>query len=407
MYINKKIKVQNETGHYLIRKDTQLPLIFPLLYKVFRLRNKSVSTQKVTILAILNWYNYWAFKKHECFDTSFFNSKYDLEIIYPEFDGFLLFLSKSCKKSVKSTSMYLSCLKGFFEYLALRYTSAKYKSCNKEINHNIQFLRICNRLDSLFQYNEINALSLNKSWNIPLIQIDKDLLDKILNIVKPSSKLTANPMNPWKRPHIQLRNYIIISLLANYGLRIGEILSLTIHSIKPNLSGNGYSLIVTESNEEDSRFSKPLIKTTDSHRNIFLSPFHYELLSLYLNVVRLQSPTHHSFLFISLGSNRHALSYEQVKKIISKLSNVTKEFYPELLDLKTFKLTAHTFRHVWATHYLEYLVETERQDLEVAKDNLRSMGGWNMMSEIPTYYANEYISRKANKANQKRILKGL
>lgn len=43
--------------------------------------------------------------------------------------------------------------------------------------------------------------------------------------------------------------------------------------------------------------------------------------------------------------------------------------------------------------------------MEFAKDNLRLMGGWSMTSEIPVYYANSYISNKANKINQNRVMK--
>lgn len=406
MYKNQKIKIKDHYQYFLLRENSQLPIMFPFLYGIFKLRNKSLSIQKQSMKGILNWYVYWSTKKEECFDIAFYNSGYDLEIVYKELEGFFLFLTtnnQTSKLSINTIHLYLMHLKAFFQFLGMRYTCVKYKPQNKNMDFNVQFLRIQNRLNVCFKYNEFNTSFLGKNWNLPLTKIPEDVLKKISDLIRPSTSLNINTYNPWKSKEVQLRNFIMINLLINYGLRSGELLSLTLHSIKPNLSGKGYSLIITNLDEQDDRSSKPLIKTAGSHRNIYLSSFDYNMISLYLDQVRLKQATKHSILFTSL--NNKALSYEQLRRIVSIISTKIQLLYPDQPDFQDLNLTPHIFRHTWAANYLKYLIEVEKQDMEFAKDNLRLMGGWSMTSEIPVYYANSYISNKANKINQNRVMK--
>ncbi|MGT7535885.1 hypothetical protein ACRW2I_22975, partial [Escherichia coli] len=48
----------------------------------------------------------------------------------------------------------------------------------------------------------------------------------LYGIITPSSAQKHNPLNPFPSGHLQFRNFLIIRLLLNYGIRTGELLLL-------------------------------------------------------------------------------------------------------------------------------------------------------------------------------------
>nr|WP_249538506.1 hypothetical protein [Escherichia coli] len=91
-------------------------------------------------------------------------------------------------------------------------------------------------------------------------------------IITPGSISKKNPLNPFPAGEIQLRNFLICRLLLNYGLRVSELLLLECHSIKPNLRGDQFSLIVTTVDDDvsDQRKRLPSLKNVYANRVLAL-----------------------------------------------------------------------------------------------------------------------------------------
>lgn len=60
----------------------------------------------------------------------------------------------------------------------------------------------------------------------------------VYEIIAPNTGIKTNPLNPFPASEIQVRNFLIVRLLLNYGLRISELLLLECRSIKPNIQGD-------------------------------------------------------------------------------------------------------------------------------------------------------------------------
>ncbi|HBN0160171.1 TPA: site-specific integrase, partial [Escherichia coli] len=244
--------------------------------------------------------------------------------------------------------------------------------------------------------------------------------------ITPSSAQKHNPLNPFPSGHLQFRNFLIIRLLLNYGLRTGELLLLECSSIKPNLKGDKFSLIVTTVDEAyEPRKNAPSLKNAWANRVLELDKQDYIFLSIYIAKLRPKTDKH-DFIFTSSQQSAKPLSYTSVHSIFSKIDQVFTNQYPEykspLYSDSLQRLTPHTTRHTWAfltlqkIWHLKYLKSQQNKThfiaevpslsgiMEEAKDELRLMGGWSPTSQMPDLYAKRFLSEQANAANVQRII---
>ncbi|SSM53490.1 site-specific tyrosine recombinase XerC [Acinetobacter baumannii] len=190
--------------------------------------------------------------------------------------------------------------------------------------------------------NEINYSF--KSMNDEMIKV-------LYLIISPSNSNKYNTLNPFKSKNVQLRNFLIIHLMLNYGLRIGELMLLTTNSIKKSIQNHNFSLIITNTDDEfDDRSKKPKIKNEYSYRVIKLQERDYRILQIYINEIRKEIPS--QILFTSLKPPYSALSYTSVKKIFDQVDLSLKALLPECFDTSAYdsidRLTPHVCRHSWA-----------------------------------------------------------
>ncbi|HGD7561748.1 TPA: site-specific integrase [Escherichia coli] len=248
----------------------------------------------------------------------------------------------------------------------------------------------------------------------------------LYGIITPSSAQKHNPLNPFPSGHLQFRNFLIIRLLLNYGLRTGELLLLECSSIKPNLKGDKFSLIVTTVDEAyEPRKNAPSLKNAWANRVLELDKQDYIFLSIYIAKLRPKTDKH-DFIFTSSQQSAKPLSYTSVHSIFSKIDQVFTNQYPEykspLYSDSLQRLTPHTTRHTWAfltlqkIWHLKYLKSQQNKThfiaevpslsgiMEEAKDELRLMGGWSPTSQMPDLYAKRFLSEQANAANVQRII---
>lgn len=125
------------------------------------------------------------------------------------------------------------------------------------------------------------------------------MLLKLYEIIRPDQADKVNLHNPFKIKSHQLRNFLIVHLMLNYGLRVGELMLLTRKSIKKSINSDIYNLIITNTEDDyDTRSRRPSIKNEQSYRVIKLDAFDFEILNIYINNIR--GNTESNLLFTSL-----------------------------------------------------------------------------------------------------------
>lgn len=201
--------------------------------------------------------------------------------------------------------------------------------------------------------------------------------------------------NPFMPASARTRSWLVLNLLLLCGLRRGELLLLAVDALKHDVdAGTGklvYWLNVTNSdNEEDSRSTRPRIKTIDSHRQIPLSGSLASLYTQYVSEARIDNGEH-GFLFTSRTGA--PLSAESVNRMLQQL---TDSLDPE--SLARFRdrcggkrhISPHDLRHTCATARFALFLKTE-PDRALALQRMRAFFGWSRTSDMPEVYARAAI----------------
>lgn len=128
----------------------------------------------------------------------------------------------------------------FIGYLIATYVSPYYRNeTPKELSRHAS--RLNTRL--LICKEEFKTLKKgNQQYYSRVIQgfrsMTDDMVKNVYRIVVPSSKNKHSVLNPFPSGFIQFRNYLIMRLMLNYGLRVGELLLLECASVKTNIKGD-------------------------------------------------------------------------------------------------------------------------------------------------------------------------
>lgn len=423
MYYIKQINdVETRTSvrSVLIHGVSHCACLYPLLYSMSTLRFKSESTQQTYLQGVKQWYEFWQEKYHQSFCMYFYERKSDPQLMIQEVDNFIVYLEN---ERVFNNNL-----------IALT------------INHSSNLNTIANRLRSVLSY--LNYLLDNFSQSHgntigPKITKYKSILSQKSNIIRNLSSshhkahkigsgfksltegmrntlyaiISPKALDPlFKNEETKLRNFLIVHLLLNYGLRVGELLLLTLNSIKlDSRTNNTYLYIEDRQDETDDRASKPQIKNVQSKRVLLLEQRDAALIQLYIEKIRSQD-SESSMLFLSLKPPYSPLSKSGIKKIMDSINKSMQSRYPHFFDTNyvdsIHTISAHTLRHTWAymmlkSSYNLYLEKynNKAQAMKYAIEELKKMAGWSLNSTMPYLYANRFISEKANLANAERIRK--
>ena len=240
----------------------------------------------------------------------------------------------------------------------------------------------------------------------------------LYKIIRPDQTANINIDNPFSTKSHQLRNFLMVHLMMNYGLRVGELMLLTKRSIKKSLNSDSYSLIITNTDDEhDSRQRKPSIKNEQSYRVIKLDSMDYKFLMLYIEKIR--NFNNSDILFTSLKPPYSPLSYSSINAIFKTIEQAFRASHPVYFDDTNIdsiqKLTPHVCRHTWAYITLAFAIKKYRNEsasplnqsndeiMLKALEDLRVLGGWSANSIMPSYYAKRFIVDSANLMNLQRI----
>lgn len=439
IHLKKEVSKENRIV-LLLNLNASCPSMYPLLYSIQLLRYQALSTQYNDLIALKFWYIFWHQKFSTSFCASFYSSSYNFEMVQDEIDNFIIYLENNKEidgniirlrslSSIDYTTISLrvrSFLK-FYSFLIDQYLTIRYKPqfTLSEINNiknnlNKYITKKKKQINNFPSSNKKNNSEINYSFK----SMNNEMVQDLYVIILPSYSKKVNHVNPFVSQKVQFRNFLIVHLMLNYGLRVGELMLLTINSVKKSIKkGNEpqkFNLIITNTEDEfDERKRKPKIKNDYSSRAIELDKQDYEFLQIYIHKIRKEIPS--QILFTSLAPPYSAMSYANIRKIFEKIEISLKTLHPEYFDASNYDsiecLTPHTCRHSWAYMILgdsfkKYKIESIKnsnpmkstQDaLMKAQEDLRALGGWSPTSLMPGHYGKRFTVERANSMNLSRI----
>lgn len=206
----------------------------------------------------------------------------------------------------------------------------------------------------------------------------------------------SNPLsirNPFGDARLRWRVHVMLQILLQAGLRRGELLLLTVDSLKQDVSRTTgrtiYWLNITTPDEPDSRASKPSVKTEDSHRQVPVSDELAELIELYVSEYRPTGDTN----FLVTADGRVGLSKEAFDKNLHELTEALSPASRHLLEERTGGrkwVSSHMPRHTCATVAYKFFMTTTG-DRELSFQRMRAFFGWHRKSDMPEHYANSAV----------------
>ena len=221
--------------------------------------------------------------------------------------------------------------------------------------------------------------------------LEPEIQKRLTDVIHPHS-----PENPWKNPHVRVRNRLFILMMLVLGVRKGELLLTRIKDV--NFQSNELLIRRVPDDPDDPRFHEPNTKTRDR-----ILPFEDDLAVLieeYILKARNKAPGagRHDFLFTATGTGQ-PLSLAGVTKVFRTLRS-------KISDLPD-NLTSHVLRHTWNERFSEMMDQNNVSEAEEKK--LRSyLMGWSEFSGMAGTYTKRYVRKKANEASldlQKKIMK--
>ncbi|WP_417788458.1 tyrosine-type recombinase/integrase [Stutzerimonas xanthomarina] len=219
--------------------------------------------------------------------------------------------------------------------------------------------------------------------------------DRLLEVMHPNSA-----ENPFANEALKLRNYIILLLGLDMGLRRSEMLLIKLGDIRWH--SRELSIVNLESEGVDPRTLAPQFKTNE--RILEMGDDLLEALKKYVDTYRVfkRGPSEtkkHPFLLVSHRRNDgKPLSVKALDGILPRVGKLV----PEL---------AHVHPHVLRHDAVYTLLDSMREELELLAPEDRTTKvqkiltyafGWSSSSNMPILYGAKFWKEEANKAMKKR-----
>lgn len=445
-------KVINCDNQFFCLFDSQLttPPLLSFRYLEAKLLQKALKTQKSELDSLKLFYDFWLEKFGITLDYCLYQSGFaDVQAILNELDAFWDYMlagkqvstvvmlpssanikemnrrKRTASKRCTDIVRFIAFLSG--TYLTLQYQNESSKSLIRQQKH------IAGQLDDQRgKYSKYSSSSKDQSFSDILRSMTSEQFNDFIKVFAPNKAkpnkgnpvtfriLEVNQLNPTITFEIQMRNYLMTTLLVNYGLRIGEALLLHKESFLPFRSDESRMLMRVRNledereNIEDFRSNKPSIKTVDSVRDIEITIQHFKQIMLYFKLMRPQK-AEHDYIFVAHKRPYKPLSYSTFLNEFTEYALKFKENFPEHFDPTYAEsiegdISPHWLRHTWAystllatyaqkkSEYLSCGSVDLRGLMEDAKEKLRVQGGWSQKSKMPNKYAKRFIQEEANTA---------
>lgn len=418
----------------LFDSETVLPTFLTLMYCVHTLHYKSANYQESELTNLKHFHHYWLDRYSNTLDYSVVDAEFSEKVflkLIESLDGFWLYLDNS-KRTVgnvtslngQSSGSALPTLKRLSTNAACFQSVCRF--LDFLINHYVSLHYIAETPSEVDGHRRslLHLLSARKSNYKHLLPHNGSGQYKSLTAQQFADFVTMFPVstNPRKddqgrlsnSAYRQYRNHILVRLLSNYGLRIGEALLLRRSSFRTNMAGNTYYMQVANLEDGvDPRKNKLSVKTASSVRVLKITRSDYLIVQKFFEQIELLSV--YDFLFTSSLGEYPPLSYQGALKIITDASSRMQKEYPyhfssEFVD-SISGVHPHMLRHTWAYLQLQYLYRKHQAKfisagannpkgiMQSAIDDLRALGGWTHNSTMPAKYAKRFIAERANELN--------
>ncbi|MBE4575823.1 hypothetical protein BOO36_18690 [Vibrio navarrensis] len=443
-----KVENCNDEFYCLFDVETATTPLLALRYLESELLENALGTQKAYLESLKLFYDFWLAKFGVTLDYSFHQSEYtDVIAIADQVMAFWDYLLagklitnvvalpdgniKAFNKVKATSAKRCRDVCQFIRFLSNVYLNATYISGDlTTLRHHRANVKI--RLDEqkkkFSQWIKSNQESASYD---DLRSLTPEQFQDFIQVITPNKvkpklaafeNLQVNPLNPVISFEVQMRNYVLITLLVRYGLRIGESLLLRENSFLPYRKDDSRVLMRIRTFEkenlddktiDDARTYKPKIKTADSVRDIDISMVHYKQIMLYYKCIRSKS-CDHDFIFASSMNPYKPIAYSTVMSEFKAYTKSFSEYFPEHFDPHYAEsiegdITPHWLRHTWAYGTLCVIYENvKKQYIESgvvnlnglmadAQDKLRVQGGWSKKSNMPSKYGKRFLQDEANR----------
>lgn len=217
--------------------------------------------------------------------------------------------------------------------------------------------------------------------NITDSVIPDEVFNSLLRIIHPASNL-----NPFKSSRV--RNFLIVSILMQSGVRRGALGKMKISDCKFHKSYDRIAIYRSENDPTDTRIDKPSHKTRKSLEAVIEKALMMHL-QTYINNTRVLFPRslNHDYIFISeknsKGTAGNPLSLKSINSILKKLSNSVQ-----------FPLHPHLLRYKW-NEIFDDKAENKNIDRRLIEDMRKTAMGWTQKSSMGSLYNEKQLQKKA------------
>lgn len=210
--------------------------------------------------------------------------------------------------------------------------------------------------------------------------IPDDVFLRMLEMVHPSS-----PNNPFKGSRI--RNYLIVSLFRESGIRRGALAKLKISDLVLHGTFDQIKIYKSGIDTTETRLEKGRQKTK-AHLATVPSALMHQI-KYYIDHVRSQIPgtDKHDFIFVSEKDSRGTLGKELSLKSINAIFNV-------LSKVLNFYIHPHLLRHKW-NEIFDVKGSEKGIDHRVVEEARKYAMGWDADSNMDATYNDKSIAAKA------------
>ena len=201
----------------------------------------------------------------------------------------------------------------------------------------------------------------------------------ILEYAKPKS-----PLNPWDDVNAQIRNFAIICVLLDTGLRSGELLSLKLKDIILAKKGaKGLKVKRRQGSKDDPRKKQPGTKRDE--REVPISEGAFKALDLYVSSVRntIKKASYTDYLIVSVGNKSRGVPLSSISPITDKIR-----------DLTGIDLTPHKLRHTATWRYCVAQKKQGRLWNEFVEQLCLKFGWSSPKSPSVRHYAKLYLKEE-------------
>ncbi|TLX56007.1 site-specific integrase [Stutzerimonas nosocomialis] len=382
-----------------------LPVLVPFLYVQLKLKHRAYNTAAAHLRAIQAFYDY-AERRSLDVDEAILACRF--ESILTLLDGFSIWLLSGRQADnvsgrigaadtalfpqidLRTRDQYLCLLKLYLSWCATRYLPRIPPIAATHLAIDAAFVDVAAAIERRFESHTIQVRPHQMRY--------RSLTDAQLEIIRALIRPGASG-NPFPE-RVQLRNWLMIELLLETGMRRGELLKLYTTDINQGSQHAYASINDREHDPSDPRAEEPALKTHS--RTVGISAQLYEVYERYIQherrPVRDGKPMKLPFRYLFISDRGRPLSIRALANVLDRLFLTIELAHPGRLPT----LSAHDFRHTFADRFLAYLVETRGYELERAMDELRRVCGWSDTSTMPRRYASRYLAESASLHNAQR-----